>query len=77
MYKKQVGIIYDYETKKPILLVEVQTLDNLDSYLALKKECDNNFKEYNEQKTNTLSSFENGVNEKINKLAKAIKEQIL
>ncbi len=38
MYKKQIAVIY--VENKPMFLVDVQTLDNQESYLALKKECE-------------------------------------
>ena len=40
MYKKQVAIIIIED--KPMFVVDIQTLDNQESYLTLKKECEKN-----------------------------------
>lgn len=74
MYKKQVAIIIIED--KPMFLVDVQTLDNQESYLALKKECEKNYNDYVNKIKQEKSNFENAVNVKVNTLAVAVKSQL-
>jgi hypothetical protein len=74
MYKKQVAIIRIED--KPMFLVDIQTLDNQESYLALKKECEKNYNDYVNKIKQEKSDFENAVNVKVNTLAVAVKSQL-
>lgn len=74
MYKKQVAVVY--VENKPMFLVDIQTLDNQESYLALKKECEKNYNDYMNKEILEKSSFQNSVNDKVNTLAIAVKEQL-
>jgi hypothetical protein len=74
MYKKQVAIIRIED--KPMFVVDIQTLDNQESYLALKKECEKNYNDYVNKIKQEKSDFENAVNVKVNTLAVAVKSQL-
>ena len=74
MYKKQIAVIY--VENKPMFLVDIQTLDNQESYLALKKECEKNYNDYVNKIKQEKSDFENAVNVKVNTLAVAVKSQL-
>lgn len=74
MYKKQVAIIIIED--KPMFVVDIQTLDNQESYLALKKECEKNYNDYVNKIKQEKSDFENAVNVKVNTLAVAVKSQL-
>ena len=74
MYKKQVAVVMI--ENKPMFLVDIQTLDNQESYLALKKECEKNYNDYMNKEILEKSNFQNSVNDKVNTLAIAVKEQL-
>ena len=74
MYKKQVAVVY--VENKPMFLVDIQTLDNQESYLALKKECEKNYNDYMNKEILEKSNFQNSVNDNVNTLAIAVKEQL-
>ena len=74
MYKKQIAVIY--VENKPMFVVDIQTLDNQESYLTLKKECEKNYNDYVNKIKQEKSDFENAVNVKVNTLAVAVKSQL-
>ena len=69
---KKIGII-TYKNK-PILLIEIKDITSEEDYNNLKKLCNTNLNELQLKQEEDKTSFKKGVNEKINTLAKAVKE---